>query len=520
MKKNNLKQLCLVFCFLASKSAFSYDFTAKNADNVTIYYNYINEGKELEVTNNGDYYNTKNSYKGNVKIPETVTINGRERKVTSIGEYAFRYCSGLTSITIPNSVTRIGNEAFVGTGLTSVHISDLAAWCKIPFTSVVHLWNNSQVTYSNPLYYAHHLFLNGQEIKELVIPNSVTSIGGSAFIGCYDFTSVTIPNSVTSIGGSAFEGCSGLTSVTIGNSVTSIGSEAFYGCSGLTSISIPNSVTSIGKKAFVGTGLTSVHISDLAAWCKISFNDNPLSYAHHLFLNGQEIKDLVIPNSVTSIGSSAFYGCSGLTSVAIPSSVTSIAQDAFKNCTGLTSVHISDLAAWCKISFNDNPLSYAHHLFLNGQEIKDLVIPNSVTSIGDFAFYSCSGLTSVTIGNSVTSIGNYAFMNCSGLKSVTIPNSVTSIGSRAFNFTNSNNDVLVEIISLIENPTSETGCSFSTAIYNNATLYVPVGTMAKYKQTQGWKKFIWIEEGIPTGIAPVKQEKIGSSDISSDTAFV
>ena len=417
MKKNNLKQLCLVFCFLASKSAFSYDFTAKNADNVTIYYNYINEGKELEVTNNGDYYNTKNSYKGNVKIPETVTINGRERKVTSIGEYAFRYCSGLTSITIPNSVTRIGNEAFVGTGLTSVHISDLAAWCKIPFTSVVHLWNNSQVTYSNPLYYAHHLFLNGQEIKELVIPNSVTSIGGSAF-----------------------EGCSGLTSVTIGNSVTSIGSEAFYGCSGLTSISIPNSVTSIGKKAFVGTGLTSVHISDLAAWCKISFNDNPLSYAHHLFLNGQEIKDLVIPNSVTSIG--------------------------------------------------------------------------------DFAFYSCSGLTSVTIGNSVTSIGNYAFMNCSGLKSVTIPNSVTSIGSRAFNFTNSNNDVLVEIISLIENPTSETGCSFSTAIYNNATLYVPVGTMAKYKQTQGWKKFIWIEEGIPTGIAPVKQEKIGSSDISSDTAFV
>ena len=440
MKKNNLKQLCLVFCFLASKSAFSYDFTAKNADNVTIYYNYINEGKELEVTNNGDYYNTKNSYKGNVKIPETVTINGRERKVTSIGEYAFRYCSGLTSITIPNSVTRIGNEAFVGTGLTSVHISDLAAWCKIPFTSVVHLWNNSQVTYSNPLYYAHHLFLNGQEIKELVIPNSVTSIGGSAFIGCYDFTSVTIPNSVTSIGGSAFEGCSGLTSVTIGNSVTSIGSEAFYGCSGLTSISIPNSVTSIGKKAFVGTGLTSVHISDLAAWCKISFNDNPLSYAHHLFLNGQEIKDLVIPNSVTSIG--------------------------------------------------------------------------------DFAFYSCSGLTSVTIGNSVTSIGNYAFMNCSGLKSVTIPNSVTSIGSRAFNFTNSNNDVLVEIISLIENPTSETGCSFSTAIYNNATLYVPVGTMAKYKQTQGWKKFIWIEEGIPTGIAPVKQEKIGSSDISSDTAFV
>ena len=245
--------------------------------------------------------------------------------------------------------------------------------------------------------------------------------------------------SVTSIGNEAFLYCS-VTSVTIGNSVESIGSGAFKGCSGLTSVTIGNSVESIGERAFDGcSGLTSVHISDIAAWCNIDFvsryYSNPLYYAHHLYLNGEEVKDLVIPNSVTSIGGEAFFGCFGLTSVTIPNSVTSIGEDAFSYCSSLTSVHISDIAAWCNIDFFDsysNPLSNAHHLYLNGEEVKDLVIPSSVTSIGDLAFYYCSGLTSVTIGNSVTSIGSSAFYWCSGLTSVTIGNSVTSIGKEAF----------------------------------------------------------------------------------------
>ena len=148
---------------------------------------------------------------------------------TSIGYAAFTGCKSLASIEIPNSITSIRYDAFLGcTHLTSVHTSDIAAWCAISFDTYL----------VNPLYYAHNLYLNGKLITDLVIPNSVTSIGDSAFSDCYGLTSVTIPYSVTSIGEGAFAGCSGLTSVTIGNSVTSIGDSAFSDCYGLTSVTI------------------------------------------------------------------------------------------------------------------------------------------------------------------------------------------------------------------------------------------------------------------------------------------
>lgn len=332
--------------------------------------------------------------------------------ITTIGKFAFRNCSDLTSVVIPNSVTSIGMSAFESCmGLTSVEI-----------------------------------------------PNSVTSIGDMAFWGCSGLTSVVIPESVTSIGVRAFEYCrsigsleynavnctsvgaswipatlqrvtignkvkvipdalfhtrTGLTSIEIPNSVTSIGSVAFYGCTGLASVSIGSSVARIGYNAFWGcTNLKKVELSDIAAWCKIEFAggeySRPQYYAHHLYMNGTEIKDLVIPGSVTSICDYAFRYCSGLTSVTIPSSVMSIGEGAFSGCTGLKKVEVNDIAAWCKIEFGDfysNPLFYAQHLYMRGTEIKDLVIPNGINGIGDYAFSGCNSLTSVTIPSSVTSIG-------------------------------------------------------------------------------------------------------------------
>ena len=235
------------------------------------------------------------------------------------------------------------------------------------------------------------------------------------------------------------------------------------------------------------------------------------SIGSNAFSDCSDLTSITIGNNVTSIGNHAFYKCSGLTSITIPNSLTSIGIEVFYGCSGLKKVIVKDIAAWCGIKFgsNDsNPLSNAHHLYSDEDtEITNLAIPNGVTSIGNDAFWDCSGLTSVTIPNSVTSIGDYAFNLCSGLTSVTIPNSVTSIGDDAFEGVD-----ISTVISLIENPFKITGKTsnyrtFSQNTFNNATLYVPKGTIDKYKATYGWKDFLFIEEGEgPGGDTPTTQK--------------
>ena len=306
--------------------------------------------------------------------------------------------------------------------------------------------------------------------------------------------------------------------------VTSIGGSAFRGCSGLTSVTIPNSVTSIGNLGFNGCdGLQKVIVKDITAWCKIKFSDNPLFYAKHLYSDeNTEITNLEIPDEVTEIGEYAFKGCSGLTSVTIGNSVTSIGYCAFQYCYGLTSVTIpnsvtsigsyafSECSGLTSVTIPNSVTSIGNYAFSSCSGLTNVTIPNSVTSIGEFAFYGCSGLTNVTIPNSVTSIGNGAFMSCSCLTSVTIPNSVTSIGSNAFwscsgltSFTIPNSVTSIGS-NAFYNCTGLTSitCHATTPPtlgnngFNNFTipLYVPKGSVLKYKAADNWRNFVIIRE--------------------------
>ena len=341
------------------------NFLFYTSENVNYLLDYI--GKDSDLTLPSDY-------------------NGQSYQIY---DYAFAVRNELARIAIPDKVTSIGYAAFMGcSGVESIIVSA----GNTAYSSI----NNCLIdTASGTLIFG---------CKNSVIPNvrSITAIGDGAFSDCSGLTSVTIPDSVTSIGYGAFAGCSGLTSVTIPDSVTTIGESAFSGCSGLTSVTIPDSVTTIGESAFSGcSGLTSV----------------------------------TIPDSVTTIGESAFSGCSGLTSVTIGNGVASILDRAFSGCSRLTNINISSIESWCKINGLRNLMSDTScnkKLYINEEEITELIIPDSVTYIGSFAFYNCNGLTDIILSDNITYIGNCVFAGCEELKNVSIGNGVTSIGAGAF----------------------------------------------------------------------------------------
>ena len=439
----DLPNLADLFTLKADAAAYS----GKCGDNLT--WSLDTDTGVLTISGTGDmyywnYYGDVPWYSNRSSV-KTVVIGD---SVTSIGNYAFEDCTGLTSITIPDSVTSIGERAFYNcTGLTSVTIGNsvtsIGSFAFSDCDSLTSVTIGNSVTSIGVC-----AFYNCTGLTSVTIPDSVTSIGYHAFYNCTGLTSVTIPDSVTSIGEGAFTGCTGLTSVTIPDSVTSIGDYAFEGCTSLTSVTIGNSVTSIGEDAFRGcTGLTSVTIGNSVT----SIGGSAFRYC-------ESLTSVTIPDSVTSIGGSAFYGCTGLTSITvkegnpnyssdeygvlfnkdktlliqypigntrtsytIPDSVTSIGDWAFIYCTSLTSVTIGNSVK-----------SIGGEAFYDCDSLTSVTIGNSVKSIGVSAFRGCTGLTSVTIPDSVTSIGDYAFSGCTGLTSVTIGNSVTSIGYRAF----------------------------------------------------------------------------------------
>ena len=440
MKNKNLL-LCLLLLWV-SITTYAYDACIDG-----IYYNL--SGTTASVTYETTSYN---SYSGAVVIPESVEYNGTTYRVTSIGDYAFFCCSDLTSVTIPNSVTSIGNKAFD----TMPQFSKLT---KAEFSSIEHLCNISFGDEgSNPLLYANHLYINGEEIKEVIIPEGILSIGNYTFYGCSGLTSVILPNSVTSIGDKAFCNCSGLTSINIPNSVTSIGDKAFFGCSDLTSVTIPNSVTSIGDKAFCNcSGLTSV----------VSNINTPFSFGLEAFSNLSISCTLTVPSGTReayiNAGWTTSVFCGGIIDLSNPGTIYLATGDYFiaqtlegldmsfkvmDNTQNIVQV-VSRKVGLAAIDTNvKGTVTIPQKITYGGKEytitsighlalgccsgLTSVIIPGSVTLIDERAFYECSGLISINIPNSVTSIGLETFVRCSGLTSINIPNSVTSIGEGAF----------------------------------------------------------------------------------------
>ena len=316
----------------------------------------------------------------------------------------------MTSVTIPNSVTSIGRYAFYGcSSLTSIIVES--------GNTVYDSRNNCNAIIET----STNTLITG--CKNTVIPNSVTSIGEGAFYNCSGLTSITIPEGVTSIGDYAFYYCVGLTSVTIPNSVTSIGYGAFYNCVGLTSITIPEGVTSIGSWAFYWcVGLTSVTIPNSVT-----------SIGDYAFRVCSRLTSVTIPNSVTSIGVGAFSDCNGLTSIVVESGNT--VYDSRDNCNAIIETSTNTLITGCKNTVIPNRVtSIGSFAFRGCIGLTSITIPNSVTSIGEYAFEGCIGLTSISIPSSVSSIGKYAFSGCSGLTSVTsLSTTPPTCGTSVFN---------------------------------------------------------------------------------------
>ena len=413
--------------------------------------------------------------------------------LTSIGMGAFYYCKSIKELDMPASLKYVGEGAFiVCTGLEKVNITDLAAWCAVEMEDNSSLFFYGGSYFGAELYLNGKMVTdlvipegvtsigNGvfgaKSIQSISIPASVTSIGGgnavsgsvyitdleaycaidfggaiangaALYINNEQVTQITIPNGITCVKNYAFGGFGSLTSVSIPESVTTIGTRAFAGSS-ISAIDIPDSVKVIDRYAFaycenlksvkLPMGLETISSSlfvDCTKLEQLRIPDSVTGIEKYAFSGCKALKDLQLSAQLSTIGSGAFYNCTALTKLVLPGTVTQIGKEAFINCTNLQEVYGANAAAWCNIVFEDlkaNPMYYATKLFLNNVLATDVVIPDSVTALNNYAFYHCTYLTNVVVGNGVTSIGKDAFYGCSNLQSVQMGQAVAEIGRTAF----------------------------------------------------------------------------------------
>ena len=547
MKQLNISFLLAMLMSMLGIETFAHDIAVENADGKTIYYVWVNNKTELAVSYRGsDYSSYKNEYSGTIIIPESVSYNEKVYPVTSIESLAFSFCYDLTKVVIPNTVTSIGHSAFSScTGLISVSIS-----------------------------------------------NSVTTIGNGAFEGCFSLTNVSIPSSVISIGKRAFPGKGSLT--LMGATPPQLQDNTAFGTSNLIRVPDGSLTTYCGADVWselasriVGQSTkidydVNVNVDDsrsvlhevigeenlnkvvslkvtggingydimvmrnkMANLCHLDLTEANIVANSYEYVTGCHTMDNVLPangfkalglisiklpKSITSIGSSAFEGCSYLHEVEFQPGIETIGQSAFKGCSYLKTVNmkeglktIRELAFQAcerleRVNMKEGLEIIGYQAFgISGgtnssqTNIEEIVIPNGVKSIGSYAFgnntklkrvalpptlktiekgafYNCSLLEEISIPNNLLSISDEAFKGCSNLIRVYIPSTVSTIGSSAFSGCSKLTDVYTYIV---EPPSIEMN---TFGLYPSATLHVPTTSYYNYWYDTEWSKFKKVEE--------------------------